>query len=371
MNQAGSGMTRMGRWGSATLGLAVMVLGACGDGWSENRQDGLECRWGAQCDGQVCLTSTLAGVPTGWEGGMCTRLCSTGVCPQDESCTNLGDGLYCLPKCENGQECRSGYVCDNRLEVCLPSCVVAGCPQGYACDEAGLCQFDWSGLGDVGQECDGDAECRSGFCIPSMEGGVFTGWTGGMCTDVCGGKECPQGASCVILSGEPWCLPSCGPELGCREGYVCRDDWQACLPDCTLGWLCGEGFLCMADGKCEVILPELAPVGSGCGVDSDCADGWCLEEVDPQMGPTGWVGGSCSMPCGAGIGCSAGTACVVLEAAGWCLPPCGAMGQPECREGYVCDPYLHACLPNCANEGWSCGMQYTCRSDGVCGTPFP
>lgn len=354
-------------------GLGTLCLGlfaSCGDGFSESRQNGAECQWGAQCSSGTCLVERLAGAPTGWKDGMCATLCPGGSCAEGENCTNLGDGLYCLPACESDDSCRDGYVCDDRVGACLPHCKTAGCPEGMVCDGEGLCQFDWSGLGDVGQPCEADQQCRSGFCIRSSEEGIFTGWTAGMCTDVCGSKQCPEGSACVILSGEAWCMPSCDAQTGCREGYVCNDDWWACLPDCTLGWLCGEGFLCMADGTCQVDMPKLRPVGAACVADSDCAAGWCLEETDPQLGATGWVGGSCSLPCGAGVGCPQGS-CVVLEAAGWCLQPCGAADMTACREGYVCDPYLHVCLPDCSNEGWTCGPQYTCRTDGVCGTPFP
>jgi len=243
-----------------TVVLVIMATGACDSPGKGTRATGAPCAWGLQCEGEVCIGTTLGGEPTGWTAGMCTERCLDGLCSAGQICTDLGDGLYCLP----------------------------GCSQ------------------------DGD----------------------------------------------------------CRDGYVCNPAIEACLPDCTLGWDCGGDHLCEADGVCWVNWPELDPVGSPCVQDASCRDAWCLEE-DAIDGPTGWIGGACTVPCGPGGHCPPDAGCMVIEGQGWCLPRCVPPGEGSpCRDGYVCDPFMHVCIPSCLNDGWNCGEIYECREDGVCG-PVP
>jgi hypothetical protein len=234
----------------------------------------------------------------------------------------------------------------------------------WSCDEAGR------DARATGSSCAWGRQCAGRVCIGAHLGGRDTGWTGGMCTERCLDGNCPAGQVCADLGDGLYCLPGCAAAADCREAYVCNPVLGACLPDCTLGWDCGDDFLCGGDGLCVVDWPELAPVGGPCDQDADCSDGWCLEETGGGA-PTGWSGGACTVPCGPGGLCPAAAGCMVLEGEGWCLPRCQGPGGPACRDGYVCDPFMHVCVPSCQNAGWDCGEIYPCREDGVCGLPAP
>jgi hypothetical protein len=128
------------------LAVAALALGACSDVPDDVRDTGAPCAWGLQCEGELCLNAALGGEPTGWTEGMCSRSCTEGACAAEERCTDLGDGLYCLPACAPGPQgadttCREGYVCDPQARVCLPDCSNEGwqCPPELVCLPAGQC----------------------------------------------------------------------------------------------------------------------------------------------------------------------------------------------------------------------------------------
>jgi len=346
----------------------LCVAAACGSGERAEalRPTGDPCSWGMQCEGGMCIAESVGSTRTGFSDGTCTELCIEQPCSVGDVCVDLRDGLYCLPACggESG-ECRPGYVCHSLLGACFPSCKNTGCPGGMQCLPEGECGYEAATLTVLGGPCAGDSECQTGYCVTAFSGGEFTGWHSGMCVQPCTDDGCPDGSEPVVLGQEPWCLPACLPDAPCREGYVCSPVAQACLPDCTLGWMCGEGYLCMADGTCQVDWAELNPLGGPCDADFDCASGWCAEETEVGV-PTGWKGGMCTLPCGAG--CPLGTGCMVFLGEGICMPVCPPGSPPSsgCRDGYICDPYVHMCLPDCRNEGWDCGDHFNCNGMGVC-----
>jgi len=168
-----------------------------------------------------------------------------------------------------------------------------------------------------------------------------------------------------------YCLPECTPESvsTCRENYLCHSLLKVCYPDCRAGMGCAEGFLCGDNGECTFDWPVLNAIGDPCQTTSDCVTNWCLPATDDD-GETGWTGGTCTVPCGpAPPGCPPGTGCMIMEGEAYCLLHC--VGPPtgdQCREGYVCDPDVHLCLPDC-NDGFPCGEQLECKPNGVCMPP--
>ena len=360
--------------------LAMLALCVtCGEPAVETyRATGEACEWGIQCDGEVCITQMQGQDYSGWKDGMCTRLCSDGVCYDQEVCVDLSDGRYCLPDCvlDSGKEvkCREGYVCHSLYGACYPDCHEFGnCPDGYECNLDGECEFQWPARVPLGQPCNLDSECDSGWCIAPTDDDGFTGWTKGVCTAPCPDGSCVDDFQCVALDGKAFCLPACGPEAPCREGYACNPQTKACLPNCqNPGWDCGDGFNCNPEGICQYNWPQLTPIGGPCDEDFDCAAGWCIEESNDEGQPTGWVDGNCMVPCGPMKACPPQSSCMVLMGNGFCLPACfGPPQSPDCREDYVCDPDFHVCLPNCHNHGWSCGPQFVCQQDGTCMSPKP
>lgn len=126
------------------------------------------------------------------------------------------------------------------------------------------------GLGDepIGSPCVDRVDCASGFCLQEERYDEPTGWTGGYCSDLCGGT-CPEGSSCQILGEDTVCLVDCEVTADCRDGYVCHSVALTCLPSCLEGWDCGDEQICGIDGYCIPPLPEITeppeldPVATG------------------------------------------------------------------------------------------------------------
>jgi hypothetical protein len=140
--------------------------------------------------------------------------------------------------------------------------------------------------------------------------------------------------------GEPDvdCGGGCAP---CAEGKACFED-----EDCASG-VCGAGYLCRPAGcgngtqdsgelgiDCGGPCP--ACLGAGCGVDADCATGYCkggacdvpaCNDGVRNGAETGVdCGGDCSQ-CNEGQGCLADANCVT----GWCKA--GFCATPSCGDG--------------------------------------
>ena len=383
---------RCPRRGPGLLGRPILGLGAAmllavaactdpvGADWPERDTSGAPCIGGWDCISGVCFAAAdWDGSDTGWTDGMCVEACDAlGACPDGLGCTAVDGQAWCVPSCDVAATCRDGYVCHPETALCLPDCRRGwDCGNGFECTTDGVCRLAVVELAPPGAPCDRDFDCASGICFPQQDAeGVLTGWTDGMCALACAGVSCPEGTDCTLVDDRPWCLPTCRDGADCREGYVCNPQPQVCLPDCRQGWDCGDDYACTDEGLCEMDWPELAPIGEPCVADADCDTGWCLAEVEDGT-PSGWVDGTCSVPCGAGV-CPPATGCAVLDGQGFCLPACTPIGGPgpggaitTCRQGYVCDPDFRVCLPSCTNEGWDCGPQYVCRPDGVCGFPLP
>ncbi len=71
----------------------------------------------------------------------------------------------------------------------------------------------------IGDECSTNADCPAGsYCDRAMPDG--------MCTiSNCRPSHCPDGSICVeFYNGERFCMPTCGSDGDCREGYSCIKD---------------------------------------------------------------------------------------------------------------------------------------------------
>jgi hypothetical protein len=107
----------------------------------------------------------------------------------------------------------------------------------------------------------------------------------------------------------------------------------------TGGVLSEAGAASMAGAPGSVLPP--GTTGAPCTADPDCrtvdgGPGRCLQ---------GWPGGYCSSPCTAFPDCAGNdsTLCRSLEGEDRCLVAC--FGPLDCRENYVCDRELFACVP--------------------------
>lgn len=233
----------------------VLVIGLAACTPNKTVAVGGGCSSDDACATGSCLPATdLSGKQTGWIGGYCSGDCSTTGCAQGE-CQPLADGKsYCLFSCASNEDCRSGYVCDQSLSVCLPDCRKGwSCGDTLTCNQAsGNCEPP-SKITQVGGACIYDVSCTTGTCFVATDSsGKATGWTDGYCSGDCASASCPQGKCQALADGKSYCLSSCSSNGDCRSGYVCATSISVCLPDCRKGWSCGSSLTCnQSSGNCE------------------------------------------------------------------------------------------------------------------------
>lgn len=139
---------------------------------------------------------------------------------------------------------------------------------------------------------------------------------------------------------------------------------------------CASGQSCVG-GRCIVVVVDAGappvPLGAPCATATDCQpplSQFCLPALDAGNA-TGFNAGYCTAPCGT---CPSGI-CVTEPVPGYsggtCRESCSAVA-PNCRVGYVCQPYTLGrsfCRPSCAMSGLysACPAGSTCdRASGVC-----
>ncbi|MEE2788392.1 MAG: hypothetical protein VX589_13700 [Myxococcota bacterium] len=241
---------------------------------------GLACTAGG-CGQDACL---------GWDGGYCSRSCTSDSDCNGAVCVSFDDLGYCLARCASDSDCRvnEGYVC-------LPT---GGCaPAGFAPSSREQSQpSDPSDQGTVGNApdtvppegpmndempedapmappasdppvppanvlplgspCGDGVSCGAGMvCISNLPGGY--------CSKPCqSSDECLNGTCWDLGQDQKLCLASCGDSDDCRraEGYICDDD-RTCFPGeeppppCT-PQSCPPGTYCAESGRCLIDVGE-------------------------------------------------------------------------------------------------------------------
>lgn len=256
---------------------------------------GAPCRIDGDCADGLCGTSTILTPPiTQGTGPICTKPCCTSAaCPSGFVCFGAGTGgNYCVPAA--------------KADRTPPS----------------------SGGKAPGALCNGNGECRSGYC------------TGGRCLDTCcRPQDCSPGTICRLASVN---VPPPGHDL-----WVCAPPKPG------------------ADGG----------VGAQCGNNGvDCQNDACI--------PT--ASGNCRPPCCGKSSCaSAGFPnghCIyglsnndyfkfcLFSTSGTDLPlGASCANDGECQSDY-CDPEQKKCMEICCTDG-DCPGGQSCRPSAV-GTPF-
>lgn len=282
--------------GSATGGGGATGGGsATGDGGSASDAGTADAGQGRLLQ-PGCLTDADCGAPgvtcdRSFPGGFCTRTCQRdtdcAVGAMQGLCTPVGSGRQCLRACTRGDgpACDAvGSACvqldetDPFTGVCYRSCFGPGttppaggpssCVTGYACDPYSLACVEepvpvTTGAPN-GSPCTADADCASRFCIPEVEGGLATGYIGGLCvsfgarrpnagTEPLARSNCPQGS--VAYGG-----------LGVGDSVACAKGCTAPSPTDYRGD-CREGYACFGEspdgvtreGLCDVIVCDMPP----------------------------------------------------------------------------------------------------------------
>jgi MYXO-CTERM domain-containing protein len=252
-----------------------------------------DCPNDQQCDGGNCIPKGCAALADQCDSAddCCSGLCVEGQCTQpcDWLTPNLGcpasfycdirecGTALCMPgklgpaaageSCLRHAECSTGYCASTGgPSTCQWPCEPEGrsaCPESWSClqigaSECGLCACH---MGRLGDPCDGDNSCASGFCA---------GKSGQRrCTRGCHETNpCPEGYDCLDAGDSSICWPRQGgfdaaclndndcPAGSCRDGACTR----VCQSDCD----CPADYECPDDeGHCQ-----RPPATGGCACQS-------------------------------------------------------------------------------------------------------
>jgi hypothetical protein len=239
----------------------------------------------------------------------------------------------------------------------------------------------------IGDPCSFSSECAAigngAYCktITSTGNGIYTN---GFCTKPCaadGGFGCTPTSLCLSQlspygENDAFCSPRCSNANQCRTpGYACYFFVTASANACWLNPIPNTGF--------DAGMPDAgvgSTIGNACINDGQClqpAASFCIPDVAPGVGATGFVGGYCSTSCN-GSPCVGGSTCASVNTGVGAFPVClktcptPRMGQSTCRNGYVCEGATGLmggyCLPRCSNTGANCPTGTSCNSTtGYCG----
>lgn len=327
---------------------------------------------GASCDtcesGEACVAGAC--VPSNADCGpqTCAGCCRLGVCESGANVNACGFGGGACTTCTGGDVCRSGECKEPPTGTCSPATCNGCCRDGVcepgvaadACGRFGATCIECTGAltcreggcaqpGNVGDKCSGGEECDGGYCSTSAPGG-------GYCLAACIPEACPNGSTCVQLGdeeGDTWCMDSCLTNGDCRAEHHCvplEGGGGVCFPRCTSDSHCSSGVCDRSSGECV-----LGVVGTGCGADVDCGDGYFCATNTP--------GGYCSRLCDHTRPCPAGSDCISQGSSSVCLATCD--GPADCRNSdYLC--HEGHCLPACQSDD-DCPIRNVCDTgSGMC-----
>ena len=235
--------------------------------------------------------------------------------------------------------------------------------------------------GHLGDPCEGNKDCESGFCVPSDIGDICTV----LCMD-----DCPEGWNCKgVAYSDPDTIFVCMPglEMACEKNGVCESgevETQACGNCGTRDRSCKENCQwdqwsnCFGEGECVALSHEEKSCGN-CGLqERDCTDE-CMWTAWSDCDGSGLCipGEIETVPCG-DCGSKYRTctdACLwsdfsACEGSGECLP-----GASETQVCGSCGTALRICLDNCfwsefgecTNEGSCSPGESATQGCGKCG----
>jgi len=380
----------------------------CGGNCPERCQIGDSCRQGSDCEEGVCADESpflcLAptcedGVKNGGEIGVdCAGTCAA-RCPAGQPC---GDATDCLPdhSCNDYGLCEAPNCGDGLLGPDETDIDCGGPECGATCKVGETCLVDLDCVPVISNKCGATGVCLEAACGDQAKNGTET--------DVdCGGDEaycaarCEPGAACAtpsdctsgVCTARLCVAPSCddGVENGGESaedcGAVCAAEGRLCPTgdacgsdeDCATGWCddgtcavrsCTDGIANGAEGDVDcgeicigATASPLCAAGSSCGLDADCADGWCHPQtrlcVIPTCSDSALNQGETDVDCG-GDHCARAEDCLVSTRAAACLA-CDA--GADCEDDTDCVSLT--CAGNTCSAADNCIGQLLSDTDGL------
>jgi hypothetical protein len=316
--------------------------------------DGNACTTGMSCQGGRCLYDCSTGGDTLCTGVRSTLTCADdvydvpvclpkgsfpgGPCGDGSTCAPLQQGAQSLPTTCKDDTCL--LTCDNTAggdALCAAVDASLVCADNLYGDGVDLClprgAFPGGPCG-AGNSCDDGLLCKGSRCLYDCSAGGNTLCNGISSTLVCA----------PTVYDVPVCLPRGSfPGGPCGAGDTCASDLNGvaavdmrcqtgvCVVDCD-----NTATLQKGDGLCEAVNPALT-----------CVDSAALP--------------FCTVKCGAGNACAAGTSCLTSQGA--CLPTGSFLGSP-CASG-ACSPSAVPMLA-CANN--TCAAR--CNTGGGMGNGY-
>lgn len=226
---------------------------------------GAACRLDKECATGVCGTEGLLGLAAQSTGSVCTSLCCTSAqCP---------NGFVCLSPGTGGSYCVAAAVLPERQ---VP--VTGGATPGTLCATNADCRSGLCGDSNDGgtkrcvDNCCKAADCAGGFCSVSTISGKYTGF---VCTE-------PKGTFNPNTA--------CTSDTACKSNLCYPNDVpRACRQRCCSNTQCGAGSACIWDNPGAAgVLNFCTPIGTRkaagetCVDYADCASTQCEPEANGQ-----------------------------------------------------------------------------------------
>ena len=391
-----------------------MCVAGCG------QVGGLVCGANEVCDSNTgrcvnvpapCIQDSECNPPqTVCEAGQCVGGCNqvggvacTGsdVCNPSTGRCEMGNPP--VTTCTQDSQCNPPQtICDQVTNMCAPSCLATGCPNGQMCNSStGRCENQMNpptGGAQLNANCTVNTDCASSSCFD------FGPNLGKKCVQACGSSaECPANYTCYNYVGAKMCVASSlytqatninvsfagNPGSPCLEFGQCKSGFcpqtsNMCVETCSEDNDCGGGYCRWNEAAPSTYIASCDgpqgsyPEGTTCSLDSQCASGACIGSVN-----TGVF--KCAKLCRSSNSCTTNQVCRMIdytlcaeELLGTCLryqpnlvQTCvdGAHGNSpsgssctadnQCRSGF-CDPTFNACSDLCNGDS-DCGNGFRCK----------
>jgi hypothetical protein len=242
---------------------------------------GAECVTDTDCTSDPAVTELqlkcLDKATTGQQEKICSKSCTKDLdCPYNSLCA---DGKFCARKCY------MDWHCAKPKSVCRYD--------GYRMEPYYDDLFHCTDAANLGAACAADADCTAGLTCKTGEA-----YPDGFCTAACTtGTDCNKYGSNLCV--DKYCQRGCteggsrGRDFICsRHGYTCHQP------------VSGTGYMCLG----------YPSVGASCGTDVDCTSGLVCRHG------AAYPGGYCSMECTSDSDCAAGG--FAFCQSGYCVRNC-------------------------------------------------